>query len=224
VSPGEGATVVIHPDWTWTALHLVRRYGTERGGVLLGRHAPGEVHVLGAVFPHQRRSTASACAFGVDALEIVTDVLGSVRGRLRDHPLAVVGWIHSHPRIGVFVSEQDRRTLRGWTDLDRSALAMVVDPYTRPHVGVWGRAGVPRALRWAGAADGVLSLRDALPLVRTLRRTRTTGRGALWDLVCADGVVSVAPPLGRDDAGDPADEPATEPLTVAVPDGSGATR
>jgi len=60
----------------------------------------------------------------------------------RNRDLAIVGWYHSHPGHGVYLSETDRRTQAAWfRRLDY--IALVVDPVGK-RMGVFcGPSGVP---------------------------------------------------------------------------------
>lgn len=174
------------------------RFNTELGGVLLGRRAGGRIEVAAAVFPAQQASSGISCSFDIRVIDVVHQAIESTQdAQFRSNIDLVVGWVHSHPRLGVFLSQQDLRTLSSWTDLDPAAVAMVVDPYNdRQQLGVWGRRGVRRGLVIEADEVSALSLHTGLALVGKLRVWASASGVLLWDVVCSDGVLSVLPWTG----------------------------
>jgi proteasome lid subunit RPN8/RPN11 len=73
----------------------------------------------------------------------------------RDHPdLQIVGWYHTHPGFGVFLSDRDVFIHRSFFDLPHQ-IALVHDPRSREHgVFAW-RDGEPQRCRryWIGEAE-----------------------------------------------------------------------
>jgi proteasome lid subunit RPN8/RPN11 len=64
----------------------------------------------------------------------------SAAGR-RTPELAIVGWYHSHPGHGVYLSETDRRTQAAWfRRLDH--IALVIDPVRKQTAAFCGPSGV----------------------------------------------------------------------------------
>lgn len=165
----------------------------ERGGVLLGRRAGSLVLVGGAVFPPQLAGTQDYCAF--DAR--VVDLLGHILGGLADEPDgpivgSIVGWVHTHPGLGLFLSDTDVGTLANWTDLDAQAIAIVVDPHSREQpFGAWGRGAAPRRLRYRSSPLAPLGFEDASRLATHIRDESPPGGS--WQVIGSDGVTSVYP-------------------------------
>lgn len=163
------------------------RFPNERGGVLIGRRVGDRVDIAAAVFPEQERNTGISCSFDIRVIDIVHQAIGPDTG-----VESILGWVHSHPWLGVFLSEQDSRTLSAWTDLDHGAVALVVDPHAPSRTfGVWGRQAVRRALRPDIAEAAPLDMAAGLAMSARLRTVPGVDRTRLWDVVCADGVLSV---------------------------------
>lgn len=208
----ERAAVILHNGLNRMLRAYLARFATERGGLLVGFRQDDRLDVTAAVFPSQRTSARARCSFDTRLVDVVHRAIDT-------EPESILGWVHSHPRHGVYLSEQDIRTLSAWTGLDAEAVAMVVDPHVGTAtgtatgsvpIGVWGEDAVRRELSGDGAAS--LDLAQARALLARLR-VPPGERAALWDVVCADGVVSGIPePDGADEHDDElADEPADEP-------------
>ncbi|GIE35206.1 hypothetical protein Ait01nite_082510 [Actinoplanes italicus] len=100
----------------------------EQGGVALIARAGTTMLVLGAVFPPQRRANAVACEFPAaevdrvrQAINTVGPDIGVVRGTIK------VTWVHTHPRLGVFLSGTDVATSQMWRGLDPDFTPIVID-------------------------------------------------------------------------------------------------
>lgn len=127
------------------AQHLAAsRY--EQGGLLLG-----EVY---AADPARAEATkllvrVSCAVAGIDhvASEIALRMASSVWQRARpllDEGRAVVGWYHSHPGLGAFFSDADRRTQRSFFPHAYS-LGWVIDPLSGAEKWFCGAAAVQLA-------------------------------------------------------------------------------
>jgi proteasome lid subunit RPN8/RPN11 len=116
--------------------HVFGNADREVGGVLVGRVAhEGSVPLvtasIAAISADEHRSTLT---FTQDAWEHVHRVLE------RDHPDdQIVGWYHSHPGFGIFLSEDDLFIHRNFFS-GSSQIALVVDPL-RGIEGVFGWDG-----------------------------------------------------------------------------------
>lgn len=107
----------------------------EHGGVLAGRpYYDSSLQryfvVIHAAIPAQETSGSST------HLQLTPAAWNFISGILeQDHPgLVIVGWYHSHPGLGVFMSGTDRDTQRAFFHHPWS-LAVVVDPVT--HQAGW---------------------------------------------------------------------------------------
>ena len=121
--------------------HVFSNADREVGGVLVGRTSPEQAAPLvtaaiAAASANERRSTLT---FTQDTWEHVHRVLE------RDHPeQQIVGWYHSHPGFGIFLSEHDLFIHRNFFS-GAAQIALVVDPL-QGHEGVFGWQGEQIAL------------------------------------------------------------------------------
>jgi proteasome lid subunit RPN8/RPN11 len=114
----------------------------ERGGLLIGEpFAAGSddarialVHVRAAV------PGADATASGI-SLRMEASVWSAARERLGPGEV-VVGWYHSHPGIGAFFSDTDRRTQAGFFNHPFS-LGWVIDPFRDEEAWFVGAGAAP---------------------------------------------------------------------------------
>lgn len=91
------------------ALFAIRRHvdgdtSVERGGILVGTgdSQSGLVVVVDAVEARSARGEVASLTFTHDTWDEVNDIID------REHAgLSIVGWYHSHPRFGVFLSDHD---------------------------------------------------------------------------------------------------------------------
>lgn len=85
--------------------HLREEQRVEQGGVIVGRvdEAARIVSLTGAVPARGARADATSLTFTHEAWDHVGQVIDEHFATER-----VVGWYHSHPGLGVFLSAQDR--------------------------------------------------------------------------------------------------------------------
>ncbi|MFD5451024.1 Mov34/MPN/PAD-1 family protein [Streptomyces sp. NPDC003470] len=187
-----GDDIALDREWGATLLAYFARFPAERGGVLVGKRSAGRVEITAAVFPPQQVATPVRCSFDTAVIEGVNDTLKAVEEtRLGPYAATVLGWVHSHPHMGVFLSAQDQRTLTTWTDLDAAAVALVADPFAPDnHIAGWGRACAPRRLV-LGDDREALMLNQGAKLADVLSGYARPGQGGLWDVVGCGAVVSV---------------------------------
>ena len=57
-----------------------------------------------------------------------TEALGKVAGEIRDDEV-IIGWYHSHPSYGCFMSREDLGTQARYQKLWNKAVALVIDPF-----------------------------------------------------------------------------------------------
>lgn len=114
---GEASRRTVYP-------HVFENADREVGGVLVGRApasggAPRVTGAIEAIAADERRATLT---FTQDAWEHVHRVLD------RDFPgQQIVGWYHSHPGFGIFLSEHDLFIHRNFFS-GPAQIALVVDP------------------------------------------------------------------------------------------------
>lgn len=138
----------------------------EMGGLLVG-HVDGQgrnVCVAG-FFPEQIQSTPTYCEFDGSWMAICTAALAYANEASSDDDaevpsLRIIGWIHTHPDLGIFLSGTDQSTYRANMRYspDGRFLAVVVDPL-RGEEGVFISPDHPNEY---SEATGSLEMSDAL--------------------------------------------------------------
>jgi proteasome lid subunit RPN8/RPN11/LysM repeat protein len=131
----------------------------EVGGILIG-HFDASTVVVTASLPALRAAQSSTHVTFTH--EVWADVLPTID---RDYPdERIVGWYHTHPGFGLFLSEQDQFAHRNFFS-DERMLALVVDP----------RAA---ELAWFGWRDGtIVELQRGLTGTRAAGSAGSTGAG-----------------------------------------------
>ncbi|MGI8939458.1 MAG: Mov34/MPN/PAD-1 family protein [Iamia sp.] len=126
--------------------HVSADTAVEYGGVLVGRFDEGRAALrVNAAIPARRAtSQTSSLTFTHEAWEDINDTLD------RDHPdLSIVGWYHSHPSFGIFLSEYDRFIQSNFFSQPWQ-IAYVEDPVLGER-GLFGWQGgdITRYVEWA---------------------------------------------------------------------------
>jgi proteasome lid subunit RPN8/RPN11 len=104
--------------------HVGEDLEREVGGILAGRLTDDRAHVELAVPALRAEGHRTNVTFTHDVWE---DVLAKLD---RDHPeLRIVGWYHSHPGFGIFLSEYDQFIQQNFFPAE-GMVALVVDPQT----------------------------------------------------------------------------------------------
>lgn len=102
--------------------HVRSELSREVGGMLVGTIGDGKAVVTAAIPALRAESGSANVTFTQDVWE---DILTSID---RDHPNEqIVGWYHSHPGFGVFLSDYDTFIHSNFFS-DPAMLALVVDP------------------------------------------------------------------------------------------------
>jgi proteasome lid subunit RPN8/RPN11 len=111
----------------------------EMGGLLIGHvDDQGNNVVVCGFFPEQTEASPGYCEFDGGAVAMAMgacDMANEKKGGPHTPNLRVIGWIHTHPDIGIFLSGIDVNTfglLRGQTS-DGRIVAVVVDPLRKEH-------------------------------------------------------------------------------------------
>lgn len=102
--------------------HVFEETDREVGGVLVGTLTDGEAAIRAAIPALRAEGSAMNVTF---THEVWADVLEIVE---RDHPQSrIIGWYHSHPGFGLFLSEYDRFIQANFFG-EPGMAALVVDP------------------------------------------------------------------------------------------------
>lgn len=163
--------------------HVYSSLGREVGGVLIGEYqkSPPETHVLAAIPALEATSEVASVTFTHDAWSSIHAALEE------DHPgRQIVGWYHSHPGFGIFLSEHDLFIQRNFFS-GVGQVAHVVDP----------RAGTEGVFGWRdGQIAPIFERRTTRPGAGGARRggdpgavpaTGANAAGARGDVQAADG-------------------------------------
>ena len=190
--PGPG--VVIPEDLVGALLSYLREAGEdERGGVLLGRRDQAATWVSLAVFPPQLLRDRIACSFDVSCLSVIHAAKDILDDGLSERLGTIVGWVHSHPGHGLFLSRTDMDTLSAWRQLDPKAVAVVADPYLRGHMSErlawWHAPGQRRAITLAQSRGAILTIRQVALVAEALNQSANPG--TRWDIVTARAVMRI---------------------------------
>lgn len=138
------AIVIVESTWKAMQEHAHSRTDAEVGGVMLGklcRDARETPYLLidGHVAALEAESRASNVTFTAESWTKIHEVID------RDFPGAqIVGWYHTHPSFGIFLSEMDVFIQRHFFDAPQQ-VAIVIDPVADTHGGFSWRNGVPVA-------------------------------------------------------------------------------
>lgn len=191
--------------------HIYANPGGEVGGVLVGEiPESGPVVIAGAIAALSAEGERASVTFTHDAWSEVHDQLE------RNYPeCRIVGWYHSHPGFGIFLSEHDLFIQRNFFG-DPAQVAYVVDPHASTE-GLFGWVE-GEIVQVESSATPRKPTRGALPAGMEPERVRTKPPlamapivGALAAGIIVGGVVwfTALRPSG-DDA------PATAPSTIST--------
>jgi hypothetical protein len=114
----------------WSAmLAKLGKRGNEIGGVALTIRVPGTIILLGAVLPDQLKETSIFCEFPAEDVYRVRAAIDAAAG-VNDIDTAnvTISWVHTHPRMGPFLSGTDVETARTWREFDPEFTPIVIDP------------------------------------------------------------------------------------------------
>ena len=111
----------------------------EMGGLLIGHvdHQGNNVVVCG-FFPKQTEASPGYCEFDGGALAMAMDACDKANSRCggpHTPNIQIIGWIHTHPDIGIFLSGIDIETFGNLRSnrQDGRFVAVVVDPLRKEH-------------------------------------------------------------------------------------------
>ncbi len=138
----------------------------EMGGLLIGHidHEGNNVVVCG-FFPRQDEASPGYCEFSGSFNAIASaacDFANERAGGPHTPPLRIIGWIHTHPDIGIFLSGIDVNTfgILRRASFEQRNVAVVVDPLREQH-GVY-ISETKASTRDAGQADANVVLSEEM--------------------------------------------------------------
>jgi proteasome lid subunit RPN8/RPN11 len=122
-----------------TTAFTLPRGRLEMGGLLIGHiDAKGNNTVVCGFFPRQDEASSGYCEFHGSFTAIASaacDFANEKAGGDHTPDLRVIGWIHTHPDIGIFLSGIDINTFRSLRQVsfEQRCVAVVVDPIRKEH-------------------------------------------------------------------------------------------
>ena len=122
-----------------TTAFTLPRGRLEMGGLLIGHiDAKGNNTVVCGFFPRQDEASSGYCEFHGSFTAIASaacDYANEKAGGDHTPDLRVIGWIHTHPDIGIFLSGIDINTFRSLRQVsfEQRCVAVVVDPIRKQH-------------------------------------------------------------------------------------------
>ena len=125
--PADGLVIAVASAAADDVLRHLALHDEEQGGLLLGEVYSGNAAATGSRVVHVTQAVAAKdfASTGM-SLRMASGVWEDARARLGPDEL-VVGWYHSHPGLGAFFSDTDRRTQRAFF-AQAYSVGWVVDP------------------------------------------------------------------------------------------------
>jgi len=102
------------------AIRRTSEVSTESGGILVGKLKEGELIINGLETGQQSATHVHVTLHDEFLVEIAT--------KYAERDEKIVGWYHSHPNFGCFMSSTDIDTQRRYQALFPNAVALVIDP------------------------------------------------------------------------------------------------
>lgn len=102
------------------AIRRTSEVSTESGGILVGRVKEGELLINGLETGQQSATHVHVTLHDEFLVETAT--------KYAEKDEKIVGWYHSHPNMGCFMSSTDIDTQRRYQALFPNAVALVIDP------------------------------------------------------------------------------------------------
>jgi len=166
----------------------------EMGGLLIGHvDDQGRNVCTVGIFPEQIEETPSYCEFDgkwIAMCAAAADFANTQIGSENTPNLRVIGWIHTHPGLDVFLSGTDIKTYKDNLNMTKDGrfVAVVVDPLEGIN-GVFLNPDKPHSFFSASGSiqmDGELKARYLAFLQRMEEIREVRGREALPFILCGD--------------------------------------
>ncbi|MFX1512682.1 MAG: hypothetical protein ACFFCQ_08860 [Promethearchaeota archaeon] len=106
-------------------------WNTEYGGMILGWRDNSSIYITGAFFPPQQEKSGVFCKFSGCELARCRTALIEAIPKPETYEINILGWVHTHPGLKIFMSGTDYGTFRDWVKMDQNAVAVVIDPYVK---------------------------------------------------------------------------------------------
>ena len=103
------------------AIRRTSEVSTESGGILVGKRKEEELLINGLETGQQSATHVHVTLHDEFLVEIAT--------KYAERDEKIVGWYHSHPGMGMFMSSTDIDTQRRYQALFPNAVALVIDPH-----------------------------------------------------------------------------------------------
>jgi proteasome lid subunit RPN8/RPN11 len=139
----------------------------EMGGLLIGHvDKDGNNICVTGFFPEQIQATPGYCEFdgkwmiiAAEAIRIANEFI--IQKSSNSPKIRIIGWIHTHPDLGIFLSGTDIKTYKHLLNFspDGRFMAVVVDPLRNEH-GIFTDPNKPKSY---------YSAKDSFELSRTLK-------------------------------------------------------
>lgn len=164
--------IVIFPGILSLILSKAARAGrTEIGGFLIGKIKRNQLIITRATFPRQIGTSTHVSINDVDMALLAEELAERGAGEV------IIGWHHTHPGLGVFLSGTDVSTQRRYQAFFPEAVAMVMDPIKFSEtlnledldLRIYRvKNGKPEALDYVYAHDPVTIIPDLFEIMLTL--------------------------------------------------------
>ena len=102
------------------AIRYTSEVSTESGGILVGKMKDEELVIKGLETGRQSATHVH--------VTLHDDFLIEMAEKYAERDEKIVGWYHSHPKMGCFMSSTDIDTQRRYQALFPTAVALVIDP------------------------------------------------------------------------------------------------
>jgi hypothetical protein len=140
--------VAIDAGFWATMLTALGKRREEIGGVALTVRVRRTLILLGMVLPDQIKASGTFCEFPAEEVNRVRTAIDAAALSLDiDTADVTISWVHTHPRIGLFLSGTDVATARNWQALDPDFTPIVLDPLAKglqSQIGVFDDVAQPR--------------------------------------------------------------------------------
>jgi len=109
--------------------------GVEKGGVGIGLRSSTDLQILAYLWPRQMHQSPVFCEFDpADLVPLIVMLDDLIDEHCPGSSLAICSWVHTHPRLGIFLSGTDKNTVSQLATFDPDILAVVFDVFAHDRV------------------------------------------------------------------------------------------